>query len=415
MARSYDWSPLDIYDDPIPGSPSTLRDEAKKFRAVADSIANTATQLRSLARASNSVGEFADEFKVQAEEVADRITKAKKRYKGFAEALNDYATPLGKVQSDSVAALNRAITARSNISSAAALEKQWRKELEEPDLSAADIKHYQKLLDKATNDRVEAESEIYYAKNDLQDVIYERDSEAQKAANAISKVGEDSGINDTGWDNWVQFWEENGEWIDTVVTIIGYVAAAFVIIALFVPGLNILVGGVIGLVMLVSVIAAGLTILNAVCQASAGTKSVNQAVIEVGLALLPFGIGKLASPGAKAGEQLLGEAIEAGSRTVVASSAAQGVEGVTRSVAAEAIEAALANRVGDLAKLQELARLGLTVSDGVGPTVRALLGTKVGEMVMAEVMKEGGWFFLEQAIDQIELPNPWVLEQQTSW
>jgi hypothetical protein len=391
-----------------------LRDQARKFHLVAESIAEAATQLRAVANSSSATGQFVDEFAVTANDVADRIGKAKKRYTGFATELGAYATPLTRVQQDSVAALNRAIAGHSAVATAKYWEHHYTKELQDPNLSAADIKHYQRLLKNATDDRIDGEREIDRAKSDLDGVVDERNREAVAAAHAIGKVGEDSGINDTGWDNWVQFWEENGEWINNVVTIIGYVAAAFVIIALFVPGLNLIVGGVIGLVMLVSLIAAGLTIINAVCQASAGTKSVNEAVIEVGLALLPFGLGKLGGAGAKATESLLDGAVEAGTKASMASAAAQGIEGMTKPVAAAAIDTALAARATDLAKLQTLANLSLTL-DGVGPTVRALLGTEVREIAIKEAFKAGGFALLEEAGRHIELPDPWVLEQQTSW
>lgn len=412
MSRSYDWSPLDLGIDPIPGSPAVLRAQATKFRNVAENIAEAARQLRAIANTCEATGEFVEEFAVQANEVADRIGKARKRYDGFADALYNYAAPLERVQSNSVAALTRAINGRKSASSAQYWVTHYKSELREPNLEATEIARLQKLLDGAEQDKAEADSEVYYAKLDLEGVVIERDREATAAANAINQVGEDSGINDTGWDNWVQFWEENGDLIDNIVSVIGIIAAIFVVVALFVPGLNLIVGGVIGLVMLVSVIAAGLAVVNAICQASAGTKSINEAVIEIGLAVIPFGLGRFVPKAGAA--QLLDDAVNAGIRSTVASAAGQGVEGVTRTLAAEAIEAVLGRVSDPLAKLQLLAKLNLTL-DGVGPTVRAILGDQVMSMALNQAAFEVAWVGLDQAMDKFELPEFWTLEHQTSW
>ena len=364
MARHYDWSPVGYSSDPIPGDPQVLRDEATKFKAVAESITEAATNLRNIANTKDESGEFVEEFSKQAKEVASRISKAEIRYTGLADALREYADPLEQFQLDSVTILNRAINADTVAADGAKWEQHWTRELLEPGLEPAESDRIQKLLDQAVSDRQEGESGAAVARGDLEQLGFDRDRAASAAAQKIKQAGEDSGINDSGWDNWVQFWEEHDELIDNIMKYAAMVGAILAVVAMFVPGLNVIVGVIIAVITIASV-------LNAVAQVSAGTKPLAEGILDVALALVPLGLGKLA-------KGAVSTATSAAARTTTSSMASQGIRGWTNSralinineelatVTPTLLQRFLSTEALELAKLQAIQKMALTVSGGAG-------------------------------------------------
>jgi hypothetical protein len=364
MARNYDWSPVGLGTDPIPGDPVVLRDEATKYKSVAESITEAATNLRNIANTGDASGEFVEAFATQANEVADRISKAEIKYTGLADALREYAGPLEQFQQDSVTILNRAINASSVAADGAKWEQHWTRELLEPNLTPADTERIQKQLDQAIQDRQEGESGASVARADLEQLGFDRDQAAHAAAQKIQQTGDECGINDSGWDNWVQFWEENDELIDNIMKYAAMVGAVLAVVAMFVPGLNVIVGGIILAITIASV-------LNAVAQVSAGTKPLAEGILDVALALVPLGLGKLA-------KGAVSTATSAAARTTTSSMASQGVRGWTNaralttvnqelaSVTPTLLQRFLSTEALELAKLQAIQKMALTVSGGAG-------------------------------------------------
>jgi hypothetical protein len=427
MARYYDWSPAGYSTDPIPGDPQVLRDEAAKFKSVAESITEAATNLRNIADHQDATGEFVEEFSKQADEVADRIIKAEIKYTGLADALREYAGPLEQFQADSVTILNRAINANANAKDGAKWEQHWTKELLQPDVTPDQAEDIQKKLDAATRDRMDGESGAIFARQELEQLGFDRDTAANAAADKIKQAGEDSGINDSGWDNWVQFWEENGEWIDAVVDIIGTVAGILAVVALFIPGLNVIVA-VIGVIVIAATV---LSVANAVAQASAGTKSVASAVIDVGMALLPLGVGKVAGKiTGKLGGAALARGADIAADARVADSVVDGVATITREAAVISVADDLADVVPSLAGravsgqpelLAQLEKLrGIVGAAGqpglVDDTVESSMWILKDYPVLAPFVQEPALKFLEDKMQEgIAEADKTFIKSEMSW
>lgn len=378
MTRNYDWSPIGFYSDPVPGVPSDLRTQVARYKAIATNIGDGATNLQAIIDNYASQSEFIDAFAEQAEEVIGRIRKAKKKYTGFAEAVESYIGPLSTARSDSLALLQSAQTAQSDLAYAEKWAEIYYRDLQEA-TDPADQASITRKLNRQEDDANDARAILSSATSQIWTIIEICHAAAKAAADAIQETGDASGINDSAW---VQFWEEYGDTIDTIVNIIGWVGAALVIVALFVPGLNVLVLGSMSLIFLIGAAIALIQVANAVCQATAGTKSIQDAVIEIALAVIPVGIGAAFKPAASALKA--GEA--AASQTLWGSIGGQGIEGFTHAMAGESIEALikggqasvlerlLVGGADDLAKLAILQESSLTLAGTAGHAGEVIAG-----------------------------------------
>ncbi len=115
MSRPSDWSALDQFDDPVPGDWSQVSRDAIGYGRVADAIEQAKKDLIRVFQEEQLTGEAIDAMKEVALEVADRIGPAKTRYRGVADALAVYATPLRDAQDESIAILARANASRGNV------------------------------------------------------------------------------------------------------------------------------------------------------------------------------------------------------------------------------------------------------------------------------------------------------------
>ena len=408
MTRPRDWSALGLNHDPIPGDPQEIRAQAIKFREIAHDIGDTAIKLESIANSNDATGKFVEAFAVQAIDVASRIGKAQIRYRDFADALGSYAAPLDHVQAESLQPLTRAMNDHSVVSTADRLIHHYTNELQQPNLSAEDIQQYQRLIRQAQEDKAAAELDVARAYLHLVEIGVARDIAAHNAAQAIGTAGSASGLNDSGWDQWVQFWEDHGKFIDSVLNVLSYVGAILAVIACFVPGLNVLVW----------IIAAAI-VLNALFQMSAGTKSVVQGVVEIAFAVIPFGAGKVFGKVAeKAGAGLLEEGADAAAKTTMSSMAGQGISDFTKTGVLEGIEQTLADGVPsviakfgsatakDLAKFLALGDMTLVLS-GPSERIGALVAGNAWKFAAGpamEVMNQGLDLLGEHAASDYGVP-----------
>lgn len=382
MARNYDWSPTGYYSDPVPGVPSDLRTQVTKYKNIATNISTGANNLQAIINNYASQSEFIEAFSEQAEEVIGRIRKAKKKYTGFAEAIEGYIEPLATARRDSYNLLLAAQTAQSDLAYAEKWAAIYYQDLLE-ETDEAEQTRITKKLNKQEQDAADARDVLTNANNQMWQIVDTCHKAAKAAADAIQETGDASGINDSAW---VQFWEEHGATIDTIVDIIGWVGAALVIVALFVPGLNVLVLGSMSLIFLIGAAIALIQVANAVCQLTAGTKSVQDAIVEIALAVIPVGIAAAFKPAASA----LKAGQTAATQTLWGSISGQGVEGFTQAAAGEIIENMIKGQTAgvmerllvggadDLAKLALLQESSLTLAGTAG---------KAGEVIAGQLWK----------------------------
>lgn len=334
MSRPTDWSPLLISSDPVPGDPTIVSAFATRYSDVADAIKLAATKLNAIAdHHDDEISKYVDTFRDKAKEVASDISRAHERYSGVAKAMRDYASPLERAQSMADAALTKARGAADAVSHNTTLHNHYETELQAPGISDEDKTRYTQLQQQAHQDLTDGQTTLHQAQQDLQAAITLRNGAAGTAADAIKDVDSSGKLNDSGW---TKFWEHNGGWIGTVVQIIGDVAAVLAIVAILIPGLGEIVLAVIAIV---SIISAALIVINAICQMTAGTKSLAAGLFEIGMAVIPFGAGKVLGHFAGAG----GEALEgAAATTLRTSKAAQGIRGVTQAKALDKVTSDLA-------------------------------------------------------------------------
>ena len=337
MARPTDWTALNYGADPVPGDPAVVTSAGNNYVAMAETIKQTSQNLRTLLDDKATVSEAVDAFREIAEQVAGRIDRAEQRYRGTGDALLVYAPELTSAQETSVTALTQAQTAVSSTESSGSEATAYERQLDDPALEPADRTRIEGLRDGARSEADGAAASLQAAITLLQEAIDARDTAATTAENAIHDVEQASDLNDGFWDDVDQFFEEN-PWVDTVLTIAGVVAGILAVVAMFVPGLNLIVGAIV-------VIVAVATVLNATMQALTGNKSWVDAITEIALAVLPFGAGKLIKCGLAATR---GATASAAATSQMASAAGSGVSGVTRSVAVELVETAAREGVENL-------------------------------------------------------------------
>ena len=365
MSRPTDWSPLHLDSDPIPGDPHVVKAFATRYSNVAEAIRTAATKLNSIADHSDGEqSEYVDKFRDEAREVANKVSRAHQRYARVASAMHDYATPLEQAQSDADAALIRARNASDAHSTATTLDHHYEQELQRPDLTDDDRTRYTQLQQQNQSHIADNQREIGLAQGDLQRAIDHRNSAANAAADSIDEIEGSGKLKDSGWS---KFWEQNGGWIGEVVDVIGKVAAVLALVAILIPGLGEVILAIIAIVAIVSMV---LTVVNAICQMSAGTKSVGAGIFEIAMAVIPFGAGKiLGAVGKTAGTSVE----EAAAVTLRSSKAAQGIRGWTQSRALTEVKGLVADvkptllqrwlstDAKGLAQLQALGKADLTV------------------------------------------------------
>ena len=332
MTRPTDWTPLGYYNDPIPGDPSAVQTAATDYTSVAETITRAATNLRGLSGCEGMVSEAVSALAEQADDVAERIERAQKRYAGVGLALADYVTPLSEAQATSLQALMNANTACQAQLDATTDQARYEDRLFDPGLTTEDRRDYERKQDDAISDGAGAATMLAAAVVLLQSAIDQRNVAASIAAEAISEVENSGKLNDTFWDNVDQFFDQHSELIDNLILAAGILAAALVVVALFIP--------IAGWVIAAAVIAVTTaTVLNAAAQTATGHKSLTEGIIEVAFALVPFALGKVA--GKLIGRQVSAvraATADAAATALMKSKAGQGISGYTRGVAKAEID-----------------------------------------------------------------------------
>lgn len=328
--RPVDWSPLHLSTDPVPGNADAITDYAHRFSSVASDIGIASTQLRNILAEDSAVSEYVDEIRGLADEVSDRIGRVKDRYNGAAGAVRTYGYALKNAQDAADGALAAARDGASTAHYATTLIMRYEEELAQPGITAEDKDRYERLKKNAEDDLRDAQAASGGAQTTLQSAISARNAAAQTAIDALADVQAAGDLNDSGWDDFAQWWTENQDLIDAIVTIIGIIAAVVTVILLCIPGVNAIV------LIIIGIVAAAIAIANAMVGMAVGTKSVAQGILEIALSLIPFRLGGIAGAAARTVE---GQAI----KTVMASWTARGATHFTAENAAALVQSTIKN------------------------------------------------------------------------
>ncbi|MFF3639581.1 hypothetical protein [Streptomyces sp. NPDC002564] len=197
--RPVDWSPI-ADSDPTPGDPQAVRTEAKRLSDIAETLSRQVKKLRQLGDDDNIKGEYAKSLKDESDELAGRFEKTKGRYEKVSGHLN-----------------------------------AWAKELEHAQHLAG------KARAKAQADEKD-EEKVKEAKRDLSVARSHFNSHAVTARGNILDAIDDA-VEDSPWDNLVAWAKEHADGFKLFLDVLSWVGTALAIVAIFVPGLNLLVIG----------------------------------------------------------------------------------------------------------------------------------------------------------------------------
>ena len=289
----YQWQPLGLDADPVPGDPAAISAEAAHLASVARTIDGQIAALHKIASDGTEIGRHADKIRLTAHSLAGSLQTVATRYSLVSSALSGWVPDLEEAQSLSIQALNQAEGPYTALNRAFALPASASLK---PLQMQQDISNHQSAMRRA-------QGELDAAQAVLTRAISLRDTQAAYWAGRISQASNDSltdheslwGEISGGFDELVGAvaWEIRD--VSTVLEVLATVAgiAAF-IIAQFVPGLDVAVDGlVLGAFLATGVAAGGRAAL-----AASGNGSWRDFAFDA-VALASFGVGRAAGLVAK--------------------------------------------------------------------------------------------------------------------
>ncbi|MFD5321108.1 putative T7SS-secreted protein [Streptomyces sp. NPDC127098] len=258
--RASDWSPVDMDRDPTPGYPDEVRELADQLQDFADEVGVALGRIRGMAEERAVLawaGRSAEAFRSEFDGVPGNLEKLQTSYDMAAQALQTYWPKLETAQGMADRALDRAIAAQADLSSAQAalsdaqdwvsragaeaerLEEQGDRQNVEPP-SEAEVRA-------ATRDRTAADEAASSARSRVEDAEQAlsaarqlaldakemREEAARACADEIDEAS-DAGIQNRRW------WEDAIHWVsenwDTIVEICKVVVAVLGIVVMIIGG-----------------------------------------------------------------------------------------------------------------------------------------------------------------------------------
>jgi uncharacterized protein YukE len=283
------FAPLDGRNG-VPGDADALSALARRYANTAAEIEAQAANLRRLTSQARGgwKGEAGEKFVEKAGGLAERILKAKSRYEAAARALQQFAGDLGDVQSRAYDAVGRAQQAeadRQRLQANRPSRAPATATPEEASAAAAESRAHQDLVD-------DAATRLSTARRDYDRAVADYDHDARSAAATLRDARGREELKDSWWDRNAGWMKTALKWIGVAATILAVLA---LIIAVFIPGLNVAVGAFL-LTQVLNGIAVGLTVVSLGANVSLWLSG-NQDFKEVAedlISLATFGVGFLA-------------------------------------------------------------------------------------------------------------------------
>lgn len=223
------WDPLHG-GDPFPADPGRVRAYGNGVTTTGQLIGEQVTLLRKLQQEDSWHTEAADAFREKAEELADKIDKTKGRYVDTGAALTTFADTLDGLEEQAVVKRDRARELEATIGA--------NPEVETPTGPGPDGTPPPSLTpeqEAQNRRRGDALDDLAQVQRDFDGLVRSGEDAARSCASAIEDATDDDVKDD--------WWDRNAGWIKQVTQILGWIALAFVLIALTVAS-----GGTIWLV-----------------------------------------------------------------------------------------------------------------------------------------------------------------------
>ncbi len=280
--RPGEWDLLGYDGDPCPGDPPTVRDESTHYNAVASSITDQIRRLKRLAEPDEALqGHYTEGLQDSCDDLADHLGKIEERFRETGRQLSGFASDLTTVRVTTGMALSEAVDAKRRMDANAPQEG-----------GSGDPTEAQK---QAAEDRAgrhdAAEGDLAAARTKAHHAMDAFDGEAEKVARAIKDASDDD-MKDSRWDKFKDAVGSIAGVLDGIADVLGWIAAALTIVALFIPGLNLLV--------IAAFVIAGLALAIHTLLAVTGNGSWLDVAFDV-IGILTLRMGTVAIKGAQAG------------------------------------------------------------------------------------------------------------------
>lgn len=294
----YEWRPLGLDVDPIPGDPGTISQEAAHLSSIAATLRSQISALQKISADGTEVGEHADKIRSAAQGLVSSLQKVEVRYETVAEALNGWVPELESAQRLSIQALNQAEgpygkmhnTPVPNIPGMTqGLSGQWSLNPLQKVTPAqkTEFTNYQQAMNQAQTELSEAQSVLNRAINlrDTQQSIY-----AAKINSAIHDGLKDSWFEsfenwvDGAWDDFTHWVAENAGIIRDICEVLEVIATILAIVAIFVSGGTLL--------LLIGAILTAIALVGRIMLLASGKGSWLDVIMDV-VALASFGTSEL--------------------------------------------------------------------------------------------------------------------------
>jgi hypothetical protein len=293
----YQWRPLGWTEDPVPGDPAAISQEAQHLASVAAQITEQVSTLKQIASDGTEVGAHADTIRSNAGSLATELDKLVGRYQKVSSILDSWVPDLEQAQSMSIQALNQAEGPYQQLNQTVALPSGSNMTPQEQQ----SVQNYHTAMQRAQGQLADAQALLNKA-------IGLRDSSGASHANQINNACND-GMRDhhSIWGSVEGFFSRQWSWVTknwsqivgdicTVLEVLATIAAiAAFILAQFVPGLDVLVDALV----LGGMIATGAALGGRILLAATGHGSWMDVAMDA-FALATFGVGRLAGAGARA-------------------------------------------------------------------------------------------------------------------
>jgi hypothetical protein len=256
----YEWRPLSLDVDPVPGDPGVIAQEASHLSSIAATLRSQISALQRISTNGTEVGEHADKIRSSAQGLVSSLQKVEVRYEKVAEALTGWGPELENAQRLSIQALNEAEAPYSKLQNTPVpnipgmtqgLNGQWSLNPLQKVTTAqkTEFTNYQSAMNQAQGELADAQALLTRAVNlrDTQQSIY-----AAKINAAISDGLKDAWYQsfenwvESGWDDFTHWVAENAGIIRDICEVLEVVATILAIVAIFVSGgtLLLLIGAI---------------------------------------------------------------------------------------------------------------------------------------------------------------------------
>lgn len=230
MARppGYQWRPLGLDTDPVPGDPQAVLQEAAHLASLARGIAGQITALRKIASDDTEVGEHAQKIRSTALSLVRSLQAVATRYDRVSGALSGWAGELEQAQTLSIRALNQAEVPYAKLSQTATLPPVTSL----PAAQEAEAATRRAWIQRAQGELADAEALLARATT-------LRDDQAAYYAAKISQASDDILTDhESFWDHFAWLVKDVCTGLEILAT--AAAVAAFVL-AQFVPGVDVVV------------------------------------------------------------------------------------------------------------------------------------------------------------------------------